>query len=110
MNQKDPWILGLLVLAYLCLDSISPPRSMTDDAQTPAPRPADEDSLDSSRLLPVPVARALPVKVTPSDVCPRNPLHRVALRADGAMWCRGCDEAFYPQFAIWNSVGGAVAA
>jgi hypothetical protein len=109
MNQKDTWFLGLLALAYLYLDSLSTPPQMSDDAPPPASLPADE-SLDPSRLLPVPVARALPAKVVPRDVCPRNQLHAVALRADGAMWCRGCDEAFYPQGAIWEVLMSVAAA
>ncbi|MBW3630318.1 MAG: hypothetical protein KY464_13600 [Gemmatimonadetes bacterium] len=83
---------------------------MSDHAQTSSSYPADDDSADRSRLLPVPMTRALPVKVVARDVCPRNELHSVALRADGAMWCRGCDEAFYPQVAIWNVIMNAAAA
>jgi hypothetical protein len=108
MTEKDGWFLGLLAVAFLVLEAAST-TPMSDDARTPSPAPG-EDPADRSRLLPVPVSRALPVRVIPRDVCPRNPLHAVALRADGAMWCRGCDEAFYPQAAIWTSVMSAVAA
>ena len=109
MNSKDGLFLGLLALAYLYVDATSTPRPMSDDPRTPAPSPSEEP-VDSSRLLPVPVPRALPVKLVPRDVCPRNQLHAVALRPDGAMWCRGCDEAFYPQVTIWDSIMTIVAA
>ena len=109
MNQKDTWFLSLLALAFLYLDSLATPGAMSDDARTPAPSPSDEEPGDQSRLLPVPVARSLPARVVPRDVCPRNQLHAVALRADGAMWCRGCDEAFYPRVAIWDSIMTAAA-
>ena len=109
MNPKDGLFLGLLALAYLYVDATSTPRPMSDDARIPAPSPSEEPA-DRSRLLPVPLARALPVKLVPRDVCPRNQLHAVALRPDGAMWCRGCDEAFYPQVTIWDAVMSAAAA
>jgi hypothetical protein len=82
---------------------------MTDDARVPAPSPSEGEPRDPSRLLPVPVTRALPARVVRREVCPRDPLHPVALRADGAMWCRGCDEAFYPQAAIWSAIMTAAA-
>ena len=109
MNEKDGWFVGLLALAFLYLDAATTPRTMSDDARTPSSSPADESS-DRSRLLPVPVARALPVKLAARDVCPRNELQSVSLRADGAMWCRGCDEAFYPEVTIWNAIMNAAAA
>ena len=109
MKQKDTWFLGLLALAFLYLDALAANGAMRDDARTPAPSPSDDESADRSRLLPVPVARALPAPVAERDVCPRNRVHPVALRADGAMWCRGCDEAFYPQVAIWNAIMTAAA-
>ena len=109
MNPKDGLFLGLLALAYLYVDATSTPGPMSDDAHTPAPSPSGEPA-EPSRLLPVPVARALPVKVVPRDVCPRDQRHAVALRPDGAMWCRGCDEAFYPQVTIWDSIMSVVAA
>ena len=109
MNQKDTWFLGLLALAFLYLDALATPGEMSDDTPTPAPLPAEDEPRDRSRLLPGPVTRALPAKVVPRDVCPRNQLHAVALRADGAMWCRGCDEAFYPQVTIWNAIMTAAA-
>ena len=110
MNQKDTWFLGLLALAFLYIDTITAPRSMSDENRTPASSRADDGSSERSRLLPVPVVRALPVKVVPRDVCPRNAGHAVAVRGDGAMWCRGCDEAFYPQVTIWDAVMSAAAA
>ena len=109
MNQKDGLFLGLLALAYLYVDATSTPRPMSDDVGTPPSSPSEEPA-DHSRLLPVPLVRALPVKRVERDVCPRNPSHAVALRADGAMWCRGCDEAFYPQVTIWDSIMTVVAA
>jgi len=109
MNQKDTWFLALLALGFLYLDALAAPGEMSDDTPTPAPLPAEDEPRDRSRLLPVPVTRALPAKVVPRDVCPRNQLHPVALRADGAMWCRGCDEAFYPQVTIWNAIMTAAA-
>lgn len=110
MNQKDGWFVGLLALAFLYLDPDPTSRTMSDDAPTDSAPPAGDDPADRSRLLPVQVARALPVRVDARDVCPRNELHSVALRADGAMWCRGCDEAFYPQVTIWNAIMSAAAA
>jgi hypothetical protein len=110
MSQKDGWFLGLLALAYLYIDATSRRRPMRDDARIPASSRADDELRDPSRFLPVPVVRSLPVKVTPRDVCPRNHLHPVALRPDGAMWCRGCDEAFYPQVTIWDAITSAAAA
>jgi hypothetical protein len=101
MSQKDGWFLGLLALAYLYVDSSPAPRAMSDDAFTPAP-PSSEEA--------VPVgSRLLPVRVIPGDVCPRNAQHTVALRPDGAMWCRGCDEAFYPHATIWPTLTSAAA-
>ena len=111
MNQKDGLFLGLLALAYLYLDATSTPRPMSEDVRSPVPSPSEDEPRDGpSRLLPVPLVRALPVKSVPRDQCPRNPLHPVALRPDGAMWCRGCDEAFYPQVTIWDSIMTVVAA
>src|SRR5687768_17603373 len=110
MNQKDGLFLGLLALAYLYVDATSTPRPMSDDVCSPVPTPSEDEPREASRLLPVPLVRALPVKLVPRDVCPRNPLHAVALRADGAMWCRGCDEAFYPQVTIWDSIMAVAAA
>src|SRR5688500_10542342 len=108
MNQKDGLFLGLLALAYLYVDATSTPRPMSDDVRTPPSSPSEEPA-DRSRLLPVPLVRALPVKSVARDGCPRNPSHAVALRADGAMWCRGCDEAFYPQVTICDSITTVVA-
>ena len=110
MNQKDGLFLGLLALAYLYVDATSTPRAMSDDVRTPASSPSEEEPRHRSRLPPVPLVRALPVKLVPRHVCPRNQLHAVALRPDGAMWCRDCDEAFYPQVTIWDSIMTVVAA
>jgi hypothetical protein len=110
MNQKDGWFLGLLALAFLYLDSSLAPRAMSDDARPNLSVPSDDESPAGSRLLPVPVTPgALPALVPAGDVCPRNRGHAVALRADGAMWCRGCDEAFYPHADIWNAITSAAA-
>ena len=101
MTQNDAWFVGLLALAYLYLDSTPAPRQMSDNEFIPGPVPTDE---------PVDFSRLLPVHVADRDVCPRNHLHPVAVRADGAMWCRGCDEAFYPEVVLWESLTQVVAA
>ncbi len=60
--------------------------------------------MGEENLLPVPVdrSRLLPVPISRRETCPRDPRHAVRLRADGVIWCRGCDEAFYPQSLIWE--------
>ena len=95
MTQNDAWFVGLLALAYLYLDTPPAPGPMSDNEFIPGPVPIDE-SVEFSRLLPVPVVER--------DVCPRNHRHPVAVRPDGAMWCRGCDEAFYPELVLWESL------
>lgn len=95
MNRKDAWFLGLLALAYLYVDATPAPRAMSDD-------------LPERRAERAP-SRLLPVRVVPRAVCPRDQLHPVAHRADGAIWCRGCDEAFYPQGTIWKAIMHPVA-
>ena len=100
MSQKDGWFVGLLAMIFLYLDSSFASRPTSNNArQLPS---ADGDSTGNSRLL--------PVRVIPRGVCPRNHLHPVTLRGDGAMWCRGCDEAFYPQAVVWGSLATRVAA
>lgn len=102
MTQNDAWFLGLLALAYLYLDSTPAPRPMSDNDFVPGPVPTDDE--------PVEVERLLPVHLVERDACPRNHLHVVAVRPDGAMWCRGCDEAFYPQVVVWQSLAPVAAA
>jgi hypothetical protein len=48
--------------------------------------------------------------VVPRGACPRDLTHRVSLRADGAMWCLACDEAFYPHDAVLGEMMGLAAA
>jgi len=72
---------------------------MSDDDLYPDPVPLLAAAVGGSRLLPVPVRHR--------DTCPRDHRHAVALRTDGALWCRGCDEAFYPQALIWSLITGA---
>ena len=91
MNQKDVYFLGLLALAYVYLDRTG--------SRTLAPA--------SRRPLPVPIRRALPVPVRPRAACPKVAAHPVAQRWDGALWCRGCDQAFFPRVAEWDRVLGA---
>jgi hypothetical protein len=81
MNHRDVWIVGLLALAYLYLDSASPRGRGKIQLAGFAPREDD----------PVPWLPALA-----ADGCPRNLSHSVSLRSDGAMWCLGCDEGFFP--------------
>lgn len=88
MSQKDVYFLGLLALAYVYLDR-SGSRTLP-----PSPR----------RSLPVPVRRLLPVPVHPRPGCPKVSAHPVALRPDGAVWCRGCDQAFFPRVPEWDRV------
>ena len=73
---------------------------MSDEDLFPGPTPTDDQAVDSSRLL--------PVRVTRSNACPRHEDHSVSVRSDGAIWCRGCDEAFYPADVIWASLVGVV--
>ena len=91
MSQKDAWFLGLLALAYMYVDSSSAAPAVSDEEPLPAPAPpvAEPAAVALSR-------RFLPVRIVPRAVCPRDQLHPVAHRADGAIWCRGCDEGFYP--------------
>lgn len=96
MSQRDAWFLGLLALAYLYVDSSPASRTMSDE-ELPAPTPSPPADAPSAI---VPARRFLPVRVVPRAACPRDQLHAVAHRADGAIWCRGCDEAFYPLGAV----------
>jgi hypothetical protein len=99
MNRKDLWVMGLLALAYLYLDA------QPEAVATAAP-------VEPARPLPV-LARArtlLPAHVVPRGVCPRNLMHRVSLRGDGALWCHACDEGFFPEGTILRALTGLAAA
>lgn len=39
----------------------------------------------------------------PAAHCPRDPAHAAVVRADGALWCRACDQAFYPTAEEWDA-------
>lgn len=88
MSQKDVCFLGLLAFACVYLDRIG-------SRTLPAP---------PRRSLPVPVRRLLPVPVELRPGCPKVSTHPVALRSDGAVWCRGCDQAFFPRVPEWDRV------
>lgn len=88
MNQKDIYILGLLALAYAYLDR--------SGARTLAPV--------RIRSLPAPGRRPLPAPVQPRAGCPKVGSHPVALRPDGAVWCRACDQGFFPRVAEWDRI------
>ena len=64
---------------------------MKDEPLEPA---STEEAVEAPRLLPVLVATR--------DVCPRDSLHAVKVRADGAVWCLVCDEGFFPAMVIWS--------
>jgi hypothetical protein len=91
MSRKDVWFLGLFAVAYLYLDKL-PPSAAAEPGR--APLPAAPPQRRSMAL----------VKVTPHAACPRDLGHPINLRADGALWCHSCDEAFYPAVALWESV------
>lgn len=96
MNHKDLCFLGLIALAYVYLDaridesleSSGTDRSAARDAVPPAPGPGTALVLRPLRAL---------VPVEPG--CPRSGEHPIIRRADGAFWCRACDEAYYPTTA-----------
>ncbi|HET8656179.1 MAG TPA: hypothetical protein VFL93_11735 [Longimicrobiaceae bacterium] len=96
MSRNDLWFMGLFALAYLYLDSA--PAALPAGESEPAPR-------RPLALLPPP----RPI-VVPRGACPRDLTHRVSLRADGAMWCLACDEAFYPHDAVLGEMMGLAAA
>ena len=87
MNSKDLCLLGLLALAYLYLD----PRSDAAGAGQPL------------ALVGGSARRAA------DPVCPRQAGHPVSRRADGALWCRACDEGFFPRVPEldWMLAGAA---
>lgn len=87
MTRTDACFLGLFAMAYLYLDR-TPPAG-------PAARPLPVVRRSRSMAL---------VRVTPHAACPRDLDHPINLRSDGALWCHACDEAFYPQVALWASV------
>jgi hypothetical protein len=89
MNRKDVWFLGLFAVAYLYLDRLPP------IAAEPERAPRPEAPQRRSMAL---------VRVAPHAACPRDLGHPINLRADGALWCHSCDEAFYPGPALWESV------
>lgn len=88
MNSKDLCFLGLLALAYLYLDS-------GPAGEQPVRRLSVADDAGSA----------------PGDpVCPRDAAHPVSHRGDGALWCRGCDEGFFPVVPGWEwALTGAAA-
>ena len=95
MNEKDVYLLGLLALAYFFVDGRADPapvaRRLPAHAAAPAWGPAQPG-------------------VVPAGVCPRGIGHPVLHRKhDDAVWCLVCDEAFYPQGAIFASVTGEAA-
>ena len=94
MNSKDGWFLGILALAYLYLDLIPTSVSEVDRGRGLTP-PGDRDRKPGHRPS---------VERVPSTACPRQDLHLVTIREDGAIWCHPCDEAFYPSGAMWQSL------
>lgn len=83
MNHRDVWFVGLLALVYLYIDGSAPTAQPVDVAQPQSIPPLPNE--------PAPVLFA-PV----TDACPRDLSHQISLRKDGAMWCLGCDEGFFP--------------
>lgn len=103
--NKDSLFLGLFALAYLYLDAR--PASALPSAEADAADAAEAEELPQQVRAP---SRLLPVRFPARAACPRNHVHAVSLRSDGAIWCLGCDEGFYPQVTIWDSIMGGVAA
>ena len=98
MNHKDLCFLGLIALAYVYLDARI--------EETRAPQPAQPPQPPQPARLPyggIPgtsiVLRSARSLVPREPGCPRDQAHRITRRADGAIWCRGCDEAYYPSTA-----------
>lgn len=87
MTHRDVCFLSLLALTYLYLD-------------TYAPRDEAEEGGAGADTGPAQAVR--PSEPSP-DRCPRSPEHTVHLRGDGAKWCRGCDQAFFPTLPEWAS-------
>ena len=85
MNHRDLWFVGLLTLAYIYLDGIA---TGATRRAAPAPLEALPDE--------PPAPDAGPV----TDACPRDLAHPISLRGDGAMWCRACDEGFFPAVMV----------
>jgi hypothetical protein len=89
MSRKDVWFLGLFAMAYLYLDKL----------------PGAAPEVERRPVGTAPPRRSVAlVKLTPHAACPRDLGHPINLRADGALWCHSCDEAFYPHVALWESV------
>lgn len=101
MIPKDAWFLGLLALAYMYSDSSPAERTMSDGEIGPDPLAGGTGGEAA--------APPLPARVAARDACPRDHRHGVALRADGAIWCHDCDEGFFPEVVIWESLMGAAA-
>lgn len=97
MNQKDLCFLGLLALAYLYLDATSEQAVPTDRRLAGGDEPASVSPAGGTAR----VRYAALVALEPT--CPRDAEHLVSHRKDGAMWCRGCDRAYYPSVAEWSA-------
>lgn len=104
MSYRDLYLLSLLALGYLCLDSRRAPASVED---LPPPRPAPRPLAAARTAAGAPgtavVVHAgrtgtqlVPVRVRSEPTCPRSPEHPVHVRHDGALWCRSCDRGFFP--------------
>ena len=92
MNHKDLCFLGLIALAYVYLDARI---EETRAPQAPVPAPLPYGGIPGTSIVLRPTRAVVPREAG----CPRDDAHPITRRADGAIWCRGCDEAYYPSTA-----------
>lgn len=102
MDHKDLCFLGLIALAYVYLEA-----RLEESLEAPAPAPAPlRPELAATPATATGADLFFGVSPAPVDPgCPRFADHPISRRADGAIWCRGCDEAFYPSTAEALLVG-----
>lgn len=55
------------------------------------------------RMIDSPEEGGAPTAAPDGAGCPRGADHETTLRADGALWCLRCDEAFYSRAPEWDA-------